>query len=119
MATPLVSVAIPCYKAGFIKEAISSVLSQSYRNLEVIIVNDQSPENISDIIVSFSDSRIRYYTNDKNIGADNPANNWNRCLSLAKGEYFCLLCDDDIYEPDFVEQMLFLAKTHPDTDVFR
>lgn len=119
MFAPLVSIAIPCYKARFLKEAISSVLSQTYHNIEVIVVNDQSPENISGIIASFSDSRIRYYINDKNIGAENPANNWNKCLSYARGEYFCLLCDDDIYEPDFVEQMLFLAKKHPNADVFR
>lgn len=119
MNAPLVSVAIPCYKARFLKEAIASVLSQTCHNLELIVVNDKSPENVSDVIASFSDDRIRYYVNDVNVGAENPANNWNKCLSYAKGEYFCLLCDDDIYEPDFIEQMLALAAKYPDTDVFR
>lgn len=115
----LVSVVIPAYKAEFLYRAISSVLEQTYTNIELIIVNDKSPENLDEIVSSSHDSRIIYYVNEKNIGANNPVENWNKCLSYAKGEYFCLLCDDDYYEPTFIEKMLKLADKFPSVSVFR
>lgn len=116
---PLVSIAIPAYKAKHLAVAIHSVLQQSYRQLELIVVNDHSPENIDHVIEGFNDSRIRYHVNSVNCGAENPANNWNKCLSYAKGEFFALLCDDDYYESDFISEMLALAEKHPATSVFR
>ena len=116
---PLVTIAIPAYKVGFLKEAISSALNQSYSNIELIIVDDCSPENIDAIVKEFSDSRIRYYRNDKNVGIQDPSINWNECLEHAKGDFFALLCDDDTYEPSFIEEMLNLANTYPDVKVFR
>ena len=119
MPTPLVTIAIPAYKATFLKEAISSALNQTYANIELIVVDDCSPENIENIIKEFNDSRIRYYRNAANIGKGDPSKNWNKCLEHAKGEYFALLCDDDTYEPTFVEEMLKLANDYPDIKVFR
>ena len=117
--SPLVSVAIPAYKGRYLAEAIQSVLSQSFEDFELIIVNDQSPENIDEIVGGFTDQRIRCYTNETNLGGQNPALNWNKCLSYARGEFFALLCDDDLYAPDFLERMLGLAKRYPQTSVFR
>jgi len=117
--SPLVSIAIPAYKKKFLAEAIRSILNQSVEDFELIIVNDKSPEDIDSVVNSFSDQRIRYYTNEKNLGGQNPAMNWNKCLSYAQGEYFALLCDDDLYDSHFIENMLKLAKRHPDTHVFR
>ena len=119
MPTPLVTIAIPAYKATFLKEAISSALNQTYTNIELIVVDDASPENIEEITKGFNDSRIRFYRNTTNLGKDDPSKNWNKCLEYAKGEYFALLCDDDTYEPTFVEKMLELAKVYPDIKVFR
>ncbi len=119
MALPLISVAIPTYKKKFLAEAILSVLHQTYQNIEVIIVNDKSPEDIEQVVNQFKDERIRYYCNEKNLGGANPANNWNKCLSYAKGEFFALLCDDDLYEPNFLERMMLLAEKYPKTNVFR
>lgn len=119
MKQALVSIAIPAYKATFLKRAIDSVLSQSYSNIELIIVNDKSPEDIQTIINSYKDTRIRYYINEQNIGGTDPAKNWNKCLSYANGEFFSLLCDDDLYAPTFVETMLKLAEKYTDTNVFR
>lgn len=115
----LVSVAIPAYKAEFLAQAIQSVVNQSYTNLEIIIVNDKSPEDIDGVVSQFSDERIKYFVNEKNLGSKNPALNWNRCLSYAKGEFFALLCDDDVYEPNFIQCMLDLADKYPATNVFR
>ena len=119
MPTPLVTIAIPAYKATFLKNAISSALNQTYTNIELIVVDDCSPEDIEGIIKAFNDSRIRFYRNTTNLGKDDPSKNWNKCLEYAKGEYFALLCDDDTYEPTFVEKMLELAKVYPDIKVFR
>lgn len=119
MNNPLVTIAIPTYKSTFLKESIQSALNQTYRNLEVIVVDDCSPESIESIVRAIKDNRISYYRNEKNLGGEDPGNNWNKCLSLSKGEYFCLLCDDDMYEPTFVEEMLKLAEKYPHTSVFR
>lgn len=117
--SPLVSIAIPCYKRKFLHEAISSVLNQTYTNLELLIVDDASPQDIKSIVDTFNDSRITYYRNPENIGRENPAHNWNHCLELAKGEYFVLLCDDDLFAPDFIDTMLTLARKYPTCSTFR
>ena len=119
MALPLVTIAIPAYKAEFIQDTIKSALSQTYRNIEILIVDDSSNDEISSIVKRINDNRICYVKNDTNIGGVNPAYNWNRCLELAKGEFFCLLCDDDLYEPNFVETLFLLAEKYPKTNVFR
>lgn len=116
---PLVSIAIPAYKATYLKEAIQSVLNQTAQNIELIIVNDKSPENIDSVVNQFKDSRIRYFINEENIGGKDPVANWNKCLSYAQGTFFCLLCDDDIYAPSFIETMLDLAQKYPHCNVFK
>lgn len=116
---PLVTVAIPCYKKSFLKDAIESVLAQTYTHFELLVVDDASVENVKEIVDLFEDSRILYSRNEKNIGKENPAHNWNHCLEMAKGEYFALLCDDDVYEPTFLETMLCLAEKYPDCGTFR
>ena len=115
----LVSIAIPAYKATYLKEAIESVLSQTYTNFELIIVNDKSPEYLDSIVLSFKDSRIRYYKNKINLGKKSIVHNWNMCLSYAKGEFFVLLCDDDIMKHNFIEIMLKYAKKYPLCNVFK
>lgn len=117
--TPKVSIAIPAYKSMFLRQAIESVLRQTFSDWELVIVNDVSPEPVSEIVKEYTDTRIRYYVNETNIGMDDPAVNWNRCLELAQGEFFCLLCDDDYYEPAFLEEMLALTDKYPDVSVFR
>ena len=63
MNKSLVTIAIPAYKVEFLKEAISSALNQTYSNIELVIIDDNSPENIDSIIKEFNDSRIHYYKN--------------------------------------------------------
>ena len=119
MNTKMVTIAIPAYKDKYLRETIQSVLNQTYPYIEVIIVNDQSPYDITSIVKSFSDSRIRYLINDENIGGEDIVAQWNKCLSYANGDFFCLLCDDDVYEPCFVEELVMLAEKYPYVDVFR
>lgn len=115
----LVTIAIPAYKDKYLREAIVSAVNQTHTDIEIIIVNDRSPHNISSIVHSFQDKRIRYYENEKNIGGKDLVAQWNKCLSYARGEFFCLLCDDDVYAPNFVEEMICLAKKYPLCNVFR
>lgn len=119
MTENLISIGIPAYKAAYLKEAIDSVLNQTYTNYELIIVNDDSPENIDDIVSTYNDKRIRYYKNENNLGKTSIVLNWNKCLSYAKGEYFVLLCDDDIMLPTFLSEMLRLVRDYPQCDVFK
>lgn len=118
-ANPLITVAIPCFKKNYLREAIQSVLRQTYTNFELIIVDDNSPHDLKSVVEGFSDTRIRYVRNSANLGADNPARNWNHCLEMAQGEFFALLCDDDVYEPEFLETMLSLTEKYPHCGTFR
>lgn len=116
---PLVTIAIPAYKAGRLRGSIASALRQTYGNTEVVIVNDQSPEDVDSVVRAFDDPRIRYFVNEGNVGKGDPSRNWNECLRRARGEWFCLLCDDDQYAPTFVETLLRLAEQHPECNVLR
>lgn len=117
-AKPLVSIGIPAYKTTFLERAINSALSQTYEKIELVIVNDRSPHDVTSIVKKFKDKRIRYFVNEKNVGASDPGCNWNECLARARGDYFCLLCDDDAYEPMFMEELLSLTEKYPDCNVF-
>lgn len=117
--TPLITIAIPAYKAQYIDVAIRSALEQTYGNIEIIIVDDCSPYDIKSVVDSFANDKIKYYRNENNLGANDPSQNWNKCLELANGEFLCLLCDDDKYAPTYVEQMVALTKKYPEADIFR
>jgi glycosyltransferase involved in cell wall biosynthesis len=107
MDLPLVSVAMPVYNAeNYIRKAIDSVLSQTYGNLELIIVNDASADRSEEIILSYKDPRIRYEANSVNLGI---AKTRNKCVQLAKGKYIAVLDNDDVAQPERLElQMKFL-----------
>lgn len=95
-----------------------SILDQSIRDLELIILNDCSPEPIEQIVSGFQDSRIRYFKNEKNVGALNLVDNWNKCLSLSCGEYIVIMGDDDLLEPDYLEEFSRLIASYPSSEVF-
>lgn len=114
----LVTIAIPAYKRTYLAEAIQSALSQTYSNIELLVVDDDSPNNLKPVVDNFHDPRIKYFRNERNLGLLNVVKNWNRCLELARGEYFILLCDDDLLEPNFVQELLTLADKYPQCNVF-
>lgn len=113
------SFVLPAYKSTFFKESIDSILTQTYANFELIIVNDASPDDLDTIINSYSDTRIRYYKNEKNIGGTDLVAQWNHCLEYAKGEYVILASDDDKYFPEYLEKMNALVEKHPNINIFR
>ena len=112
------SIGIPAYKAKFLKECVESILNQTYTDFELIIVNDASPENLDEIVLKFSDSRIRYYVNEINCGAENVVDNWNKCLEYSNGEFFILMGDDDIMHYNYLEEFERLIKKYPDLDIY-
>ena len=118
LQSELVTIAIPAYKKAFLSEAIDSALAQDYSNVELIVVNDCSPQNLDAVVCQYHDQRIRYYKNEENLGKKSIVLNWNKCLALAKGDFFVLLCDDDVLMPDFVSSLLRLAEKYPLCNVF-
>ena len=100
----LVSVIMPTYNCGrFIRESIRSVLAQTYKNWELIIVDDCSTDNTATIVSSFNDKRIRYYHNEHNSGA---AVTRNKALQEAYGLWIAFLDSDDLWLPTKLEKQL-------------
>jgi glycosyltransferase involved in cell wall biosynthesis len=106
---PLLSVCIPTYRgAAHLGAAIDSVLSQSCGGFELIIIDDNSPDDTAAIVARYKDPRVRYIRNANNLG---PEGNWNRCLSESRGKFFKLLPQDDLLMPGCLErQMAVLEK---------
>lgn len=107
----LVSVIMPSYNtARFIKETVESVMAQTYRNWELIIVDDCSTDNTDEIVSEFlSDSRIRYIKNEKNSGA---AVSRNRALREAKGKWIAFLDSDDLWESEKLAKQIAFMKSN-------
>ena len=115
---PKFTVAIPAYKRQFLDEAISSCLQQTFPDFEVVIVDDASPEDLASVVGTFRDERIRYFRNEKNCGAVNVVDNWNRCLEYAQGEFVICMGDDDRLLPECLAQYEDLIRKYPSLDVF-
>ena len=104
MQKPIVTVAIPVYNGElFIKQAIDSVLNQTYKNFVLKIFDNCSTDRTSEIIYSFNDKRIKYIKNKKNIGM---LPNWKKALDSATTKYVALLFSDDFYKPMFLEKTI-------------
>lgn len=112
------SILIPAYKVLFFKEAINSVVGQTYKNWELIVVDDCSPDNLKSIVDEFDDSRIKYYRNEKNFGALDVVDNWNKCLEFATGDYTICMGDDDILCADCLEEYAISINSHPEYKLF-
>lgn len=112
------SVTIPTYKNQFLKEAIDSVLAQSWRDFELIIVNDASPYDIDAVVSQYDDSRIRYFKNERNCGAKNVVDNWNICLSYAQGDYLMCIGDDDRLKPNCLQDFADAIGRYPEVELF-
>lgn len=108
-AQPLVTVIMPAYNAEkYIAAAISSVLSQSYGELELLVIDDCSSDKSVEIAESFgqSDPRVKVLRNARNVGV---ARTRNRGLDMARGEWIALLDSDDIWRQDKLEKQLEIA----------
>ena len=112
MSGPFVSVIIPTYGgAGFIGDAIRSVLDQTYSNLEVIVVDDVSPDHTSEVVAQFNDPRIKYIRHEVNQGAASARGTGRRASS---GEILFFLDQDDLFHPEKIEAHVDFLKKHPE-----
>lgn len=116
------SITIPAYKVYFFRECVESVLCQTYDDYEVVILNDCSPENVKEIVEECqklkNGDKIRYYENEKNVGAINVVDNWNKLLELARGEYIICMGDDDMLTPECLEDYNKCINKYPDLEIY-
>ena len=98
---PLVSVIINCHNGGnYLHEAINSVINQTYKTWEIIILNNASTDNTKEIIYSYDNQKIKYYENTKKITLGKAR---NLALKYSNGDYVAILDSDDIWFPDKLE----------------
>lgn len=121
-STPLVSVCVPTYNRGqiLIERAVTSVLSQTYTNLELIVVGDHCTDNTVELISKIKDPRLRFYNLPNRIRKypQTVENHWlvggavpaNKAMELARGQWIARVDDDDTWSPDHLEVLLRAAQ---------
>lgn len=106
----LVSIIMPSWNTGkFIAESIQSVINQTYKNWELIIVDDCSTDNTDEIVNNYTDKRIIYIKNSKNMGA---ALTRNKALQNASGTWIAFLDSDDLWTNDKLEKQIKFMKSN-------
>ncbi len=110
-----ISVVMPVYNGEkFLREAIDSILAQSFEDFEFIIINDGSNDNSEGIILSYSDSRIVYVKNEVNLRL---IKTLNKGVDIAKGKYIARMDADDVALPNRFETQLKYFSRHPDVGI--
>ncbi|WP_436866049.1 glycosyltransferase family 2 protein [Bacillus fungorum] len=108
MSVPEISIIIPTYNVEeYIEEALNSVLNQSFKQLEVIVIDDGSRDKTVEIIQSLKDERIKLYENGSNQG---PAYSRNFGISKAKGNWIAFLDGDDWWDQERIKELLNFAR---------
>lgn len=108
---PLISVVMPVRNGErFIRDALDSILSQSIKNLEILVINDASEDQSSAIVKSYNDFRIRLINNNKKLGL---AKSRQKAVSCTLGEYIAFLDCDDIARRDRLEKQISYLENHP------
>lgn len=118
MIKPTVSFVLPAYKGDFLRSAIESILAQTYKDFELVIVNDCSPCDLKSIVMSFDDPRISYYENEENRGGIDLIGHWNSCIARSQGTFVVIASDDDAYDSHYLEEMMLLVDKYPQVDLF-
>lgn len=112
MTKPMVSVVMPVYNGSkYLKEAIDSILNQTFTDFELIIVNDGSTDDSEDIILSYNDHRICYLKNERNSGI---CITLNKGLDNARGKYIARMDCDDISMPERLVKQVDYLEHHQD-----
>ena len=110
---PRVSIGMPVFNGEkYLKEALDSILAQTYRDFELIISDNASTDHTQQICLEYAtkDSRIRYYRNEKNLGAPK---NYNRVFELSSGEYFRWAAYDDVLAPEYLQKCIGILDRDP------
>ncbi len=116
MKTPLATVLMPVYNVGaYLKEAIDSILQQTYSDFIFLIVDDCSTDNTEEIVASYKDSRIKYLKNERNLGL---ADALNVGVDAINTKYIIRMDGDDISVPHRFETLINYMETHPEIGVY-
>lgn len=109
---PQLTIGLPVYNGQkYVRQAIESILAQTYRDFELIISDNASTDRTEEICREFlKDPRVRYYRSKKNNGG---AWNWNRVFELSSGLYFKWAAHDDTHAPEFVERCIHELEKDP------
>lgn len=109
---PRVSVCISTYNRSHrLRDAIDSVLGQTFGDFELIVSDDCSPDDTAAVVTRYRDPRLRYHRHERNQGL---VANYNRCLRLAGGEYVGIFDDDDLYVPTTLAATVEALDAHPE-----
>ncbi len=108
---PKVSVLMPVYKTkeGYLRQAIESILNQTFTDFEFLILDDCPEDDHEFVIKSYQDSRIKYYKNERNLGI---SESLNKLIDMAKGEYLTVFDYDDISLPERLEKEAAYLNEH-------
>lgn len=108
---PIVSICIPVYNgAPYLTSTVESVMSQTFQDFEVVILDNCSTDGTAEVAARFSDPRVRILRHQQNIGV---VANWNRALLEASGKYLKIVCADDRLLPDCLSRQVALLDTYP------
>lgn len=115
---PKVTIAIPTYNRAehFLPKALESALAQDYPALEIIVSDNASSDSTEALLGSLNDERLHYVRQKVNLGA---TGNFEFCENNATGDYFLLLHDDDMIDPDFVSSCMKAANYRKDIGLIR
>ena len=112
---PLVSILMPVYKtAPYLREAMDSMLSQTFTDFELIVLNDCSPDDADAILDTYTDPRIVRYKGEKNVGLSNVL---NVGIGMARGKYIARMDSDDISMSTRLQIQVDYLETHPEVDL--
>jgi glycosyltransferase involved in cell wall biosynthesis len=111
-----ISVLIPTYNyAHYLDETIQSVLGQSFKDFELIIVDNYSTDNTEELVRKYlTDKRVFYYKNPKNLGL---VGNWNQCLTYANADYIKFVCADDKIHPEMLAKFYSVMELYPNVSL--
>ena len=113
--SPTISVLMPVYNVeAYIGEAVESILAQTFADFELIILDDCSTDKTSDIVTTFSDSRIRYIKQPRNLGL---SENLNTGIRMARGKYIARMDGDDIAVNTWLEKGKCVLDNNPDIGI--
>lgn len=116
MKNPLISIIIPLYNGErFIAQTLESVLAQTYRNIEVIVVDDASTDGGCDIVRRYDDSRVKLILSETNFGG--PARPRNIGIEASQGEFIAFVDADDVWKPHKLQTQLDFLMDNPDIDM--
>jgi len=112
---PKVSIIIPTYnRASYLKEAIESILCQSFQDFNIIVTDNASTDDTEKVVIGFKSSKIFYHKNPTNIGV---VNNHNKALELANGEYIAVFSDDDLMLTDSLLKRVEILDKYKSVDL--